>query len=165
MATTATIVKPSHFQHAIGTILRSGLVAGTLDGTDAAIFIGIVRHATVKRVFQFIASGAFGQRAFQGGWRSGALGIGFHFLIATGAAAVFYVLAAKRPSLLKRPFISGALFGVAVFFFMHYGVVAISAAPKRPFATIDFINQIFAHVFCVGIPIALLTQRARPRDR
>lgn len=156
--TTVSSVKSAS---AFGSILRAGLLAGALDGTDAAVFSGVIRGATVKRVFQFIASGALGPKSFDGGWSTAALGVGFHFLIATGAAAAYYALSFKIPALVKRPALCGPLFGLAVLFFMHYGVVAISAIPMRPFGTANFINQVFAHIFCVGLPIAYMTRRAR----
>ena len=161
MATAGTTTSSAQRPSALGSILRAGLLAGVLDGTDAAVFSGVIRGATVKRVFQFIASGALGPKSFAGGWATAGLGVGFHFLVATGAAATYYALSLKIPVLTKRPAICGPLFGLGVLFFMHYGVVAMSAIPKRPFGTANFINQVFAHIFCVGLPIAFMTRRAR----
>ncbi len=140
-------------------ILTAGLVAGTLDGLDAAIFIGIVRGAGVLRVFQFIASGLLGTRSFAGGWLTGALGVLLHFFIATVAAAAYYALSRRLSFFAGRPLLGGPVFGIAVFVFMHYVVVKLSAAPSRPWGTIDLVNQLFAHIFFVGIPIAAITAR------
>jgi hypothetical protein len=111
------------------------------------------------RVFQFIASGLLGVRSFQEGWRSGALGVALHFFIAISAAAAYYVLSRKISFLSNRPFLAGPTFGIAFFVFMHYVVVKLSAAPSRPFGMIDLVNQLFAHMFFVGLPIALVTAR------
>jgi len=142
---------------AIPTFLKAGLVAGMLDGLDAAIFIGVVRGVGVLRVYQFIASGLLGRRSFAGGWSTGALGVLLHFFIATSAAAVYYALIQRIPLLAKRPLIAGPFFGLGVYLFMHYVVVKLSAAQSRPLHGIDLINQLFAHIFFVGIPIALVT--------
>jgi hypothetical protein len=142
------------------TILTAGLVAGSLDGADAVVFIGWMRGIPVARVFQFIASGALGVKSFHGGWATAALGGLFHFLIATGAAAVFYALSAKLPVVLRRPFAWGPVYGIGVFAFMHYLVVPLSAAPKQPpLALPALLNLLFSHIFFVGIPIALVTSR------
>jgi hypothetical protein len=47
------------------------------------------------QVLQYIASGALGKSAFEGGLVTAALGAMFHFIIAWAAAAVF-VLASRR---------------------------------------------------------------------
>lgn len=141
------------------TILKAGIVAGTLDGLDAALFIGMVRGAGVLRVFQFIASGLLGTTSFTEGWRSGALGVLLHYVIAIGAAGSYYVLSQRVRFLARRPLLGGPVFGIAVFVFMHYVVVKLSAAPARSWHAIDFVNQLFAHIFFVGLPIALLIAR------
>jgi hypothetical protein len=150
---------PLGSSRAWSTISKAGLLAGTLDGLDAAIFIGMVRGAGALRVFQFIASGLLGLRSFQEGWRSGALGVLLHFFIAISAAAAYYALSRRISLLGNRPLLAGPTFGIALFVFMHYVVVKLSAAPSRPFGTIDLVNQLFAHVFFVGLPIALITAR------
>jgi hypothetical protein len=138
------------------------MLAGFLDGLDAALFIGLARGVPVIRVFQFIASGLLGVGAFQGGWATAALGVGIHFMIATGAAAVFYALSLKLPVVLRKPVLWGPLYGMGVFFFMHYLVVPLSAAPKQPPAVaVDLLNLIFSHIFFVGLPIAWVISRAR----
>lgn len=141
------------------TIWKAGLVAGTLDGLDAAIFIGLVRGPGVLRVFQFIASGLLGTRSFEEGWRSGALGVLLHYFIATVAAGAYYVLSRRLPFFARRPLLGGPVFGIALFVFMHCVVVKLSAAPSRPWETIDLVNQFVAHIFFVGMPIALITAR------
>ena len=160
MATAGTTVSSVKSASAFGSILRAGLLAGALDGTDAAVFT-VIRGGTVKRLFQFIASGALGPKSFAGGWSTAALGLGFHFLIAIGAAATYNAQRLKKPALDKRPAQCGPLFGIGVLVFMHYGVVALSAIPMGPFGTVSLINQVFAHIFCVGLPIAYMTRRAR----
>jgi hypothetical protein len=56
------------------TILWIGLLAGTLDITDNLIF-NQLRGITPKMVFQYIASGLIGMKAFRGGPASVALGV------------------------------------------------------------------------------------------
>ena len=142
------------------TIVAAGLLAGFLDGLDAVVFIGGMSGAPVIRVFQFIAGGALGIKSFQGGAATAALGVAFHFVVAIGAAAVFYVLSAKLPMVLRHPLLWGAVYGIAVFLFMHYLVVPLSAAPRQsPLSARALANLLFSHIFFVGIPIALVTRR------
>jgi hypothetical protein len=65
-----------------------GLVAGILDAVDGVIVFG-TQGLNPIQVLQYIASGALGKSAFQGGLATAALGAVFHFAIAWMAAAVF----------------------------------------------------------------------------
>jgi hypothetical protein len=60
-------------------ILRVGLIAGTLDITENLIF-NELRAITPKMVFQYIASGLIGMKAFGGGTASVGLGIILHYV-------------------------------------------------------------------------------------
>ena len=147
------------------TIVMGGLVAGTLDGIDAVVSVR-VRGISIVRLFQFIASGLMGEKAFRGGLRTVALGCALHFLIATGAAAVYYALSFKTPALLRRPVLCGPVYGLAVYCFMHYLVVPLSSAPVQPAPTPYWIlNQVFSHTIFVGLPIALIASWSACRRR
>ena len=151
---------------ALKTILTAGLLAGLLDGLDAVVFIGWANGIPVERVFQFIASGAIGTQSFHGGSATAALGVFFHFTIAIGAAAVFYLISIKLPVIMHRPWLWGPVYGIGVFLCMHYLVVPLSAAPKqRPLSAGPLANLLFSHIFLVGIPIAFMTSSlARSHD-
>jgi uncharacterized membrane protein YagU involved in acid resistance len=136
------------------------MVAGFLDGLDAVVFIAWMSGRSATRVFQFIASGALGTKSFNGGAATAMLGVFFHFVIAIGAAAVFYGLSAKLPMVLRRPLLWGAVYGIGVFLFMHFVVVPLSATPRQPpLSARALANLLFSHVFFVGIPIAWVTRR------
>ncbi|MGA7461426.1 MAG: hypothetical protein WBW69_14450 [Candidatus Korobacteraceae bacterium] len=144
----------------VKTILVAGLIAGFLDGMDAVVYIAWMSGRSAVRVFQFIASGALGMKSFDGGVGTALLGVFFHFVIAIGAAAVFYVLSVNLPMVLRRPLLWGPAYGVGVFVFMHYVVVPLSAAPKQPPLSLPALaNLLLSHIFFVGIPIAWVTRQ------
>ncbi len=150
---------------AASVILKAGLLAGILDGLDAIAFAGWYRGVPVSRIFQYIASGAIGTKAFQLGWAGVALGVFFHFVIAIGAAAVFYLLTRRWTWPLRAPLIAGPIYGIGVFLFMRYVVVALSATPRQgPTKIAGLVNLIFSHVFFVGIPIAVVVSRAATKE-
>jgi hypothetical protein len=159
------IVVPTRLTHALKMILWGGLVAGILDGADAVIIIPRLKHIAAIRILQFIASGLLGIRAFRGGWEAVLLGPAVHFLIAIGAAAIYYALSVKFSLLLRKPFIFGPLFGLAFFGLMQYLIVPLSAAPRQPPLRADeFLNLILSHMLFVGLPIALITGRLSGAD-
>lgn len=139
-------------------ILWGGLVAGILDAIDGVVAFG-TQGANPIQVLQYIASGALGPSAFQGGLATAALGALFHFFIA-GVAAGVYVLAGRWIPILKSQAVRfGLLYGIAVYFFMSYLVLPLSAVARRPFHLGLFLNGVIEHALFVGLPIALFTRR------
>ena len=141
-------------------ILWGGLVAGVLDAVDGVIAFG-TQGLNPIQVLQYIASGALGKSAFQGGMATAALGAVFHFLIAWVAAAVFVFASRQIPALKTQAVAFGLLYGVAVYLFMNYLVLPLSAVAPSPFHIGLFLNGVIGHALFVGLPIALYSRRIR----
>jgi len=139
-------------------VLWAGLACGVLDITAAVVVYGYLGLKPM-RLLQGIASGLLGPKAFDGGLATALLGLLCHFVIAFGAAIVFFVASRAIPFLIQNAVISGALYGVAVYFFMNRVVVPLSAAAKRPFSMRMMIIGVIIHIFCVGLPISLSVRR------
>ena len=143
---------------AAGTIVGGGLVAGALDITDAIVFYHF-RGVPAVSILQSVASGLLGASAYEGGARTAMLGLLLHFMIAIGAATVFYLASLRVRFLWRQPLISGAIFGLCVYLVMNHVVLPLSAFAVRPFqVNAVFFNLLFAHVFCVGWPIAIASR-------
>src|SRR6266852_6812485 len=78
----------------LAAILWGGAIAGAFDLTYAMAFYGL-RGVKPMRVSQSIASGLLGPKAYEGGFTTATLGEVLHFVLAIGAAAVFYLLSRK----------------------------------------------------------------------
>lgn len=139
-------------------ILWGGLIAGTLDITAAFV---VYRNFGMKPIplLQGIAAGLLGERSFAGGLRTAVLGLACHFLIAFSAAAVYVGASRRMIFLLRRPLMSGALYGVVVYFFMNRVVVQLSAARKYHLTLELMLIGVAIHIFCVGLPIAIAARR------
>lgn len=141
-------------------IVWGGLVAGVLDAVD-----GVIAFATQGlnpiQVLQYIASGALGKAAFEGGLATAALGAAFHFGIACVAAAVFVLASGQLAILRTRAVTTGLLYGVAVYFFMNYFVLPRSAVAPSAFQLGLFLNGVIGHALFVGLPISLFARRAQ----
>ncbi len=144
--------------NAVRVVLWAGFACGVMDITAAFIVYGFFGAKPVP-LLQGIASGLLGPRAFQGGLATALLGLLCHFVIAFGAATVYFVASRAIPFLIQNAVISGALYGVAVYFFMNRIVVPFSAAAKRPFSLKLMIVGVIVHIFCVGLPISLSVRR------
>jgi hypothetical protein len=141
---------------AVPAILWGGLWAGILDITAA-----FVRWGHPQGILRGIAGGLLGPQAFHGGWGTAALGLALHFFIAFSAAAVYYAASRKLIFLRQRPVGWGFLYGIAVYMFMSWVVVPLSALPKSkaPFSGVGLVLSLLTHMFCVGLPIALAVRR------
>ncbi len=140
-------------------ILLAGLVAGILDIIAAAITT-ILRGRPPTRMLQSIASGVLGLDSYNGGLKTAALGLVFHFIIATGWAAIFYAASRKLTFLVRQPIVSGLLYGIAVYCFMNLVVLPLSAFPhKMSFPLSSVLIGVSVIMFCVGLPIALIVRR------
>jgi len=139
-------------------VLSAGLLAGALDIAAAFAIYGL-RGATPLRILQFIASGLLGAAAYKGGLRTAALGALLHFFIACAAAAVYYAASRKLEVLVRRPVISGVVYGVVVYVVMNHLVVPLSAIGRRPFVPTMAVVLLVVHMVCVGLPIAVVVRR------
>ena len=144
-------------------ILLGGLIAGTLDISYACIFSYIRRGTLPSVVFQSVASGAFGRGAYEGGAKTAALGLAFHFLIAFIAAAVYYFASRVLRFMVTHAVISGILYGVCVYIFMNCVVLRLSAIHSTTwpwsYPWPALIGGLLIHMFGIGLPIALIVRK------
>lgn len=148
----------SNNSNALLPVVCAGFACGVLDITAALIVYGFFGAKPVP-LLQGIASGLLGARAFQGGLATAMLGLLCHFVIAFGAATVYFAASRAVPLLLQHAVASGALYGVVVYFFMSRVVLPLSAAARRPFSMKMMIIGVVIHIFCVGLPISLCVRR------
>ena len=139
---------------ALQAIVVATAACGILDAaaaTTQAATLGV----PAQRVWQSVASGLMGPRAFDRGWHSGVIGIALHFAISFILATVYILESLRYPFLLTHPLISGALFGIAVYAVMNYIVIPLSRRPKRNFHLKFALTQLLIHICIVGWSIAL----------
>jgi len=144
--------------NAMLAVLWAGFACGVLDITAAFVVYGFFGAKPVP-LLQGIASGLLGPKAFDGGLATALLGLLCHFVIAFGAAIVYFVASRALRVLVDQAVVFGALYGVAVYFFMNRIVLPLSAVAKRPFSLKLMIVGVVIHIFCVGLPISLSLRR------
>jgi uncharacterized membrane protein YagU involved in acid resistance len=113
------------------------------------------------RILQSIASGLLGAASYEGGLGTAALGLALHFVIALGAAFVYYAASRKLKFMVRRAVIvCGLLYGIAVYLFMNSVVLPLSAFPHKIWPRPDVVlTGLVVHMLCVGLPIALTVRR------
>jgi hypothetical protein len=139
--------------NALLAIAVGGMLAGTLDLTQALVLFGV-------KVPLVIAAGLLGRQAFQGGAGTYVLGVLLHFFIAFSATAIFYVASRKLTFMTEHPFVCGLFFGMAVELVMSYVVLPLSALQSRgPYQLRDILLGLIVHMIVVGLPISLSVWR------
>lgn len=130
-----------------------GLIAGTLDLTQACLLFG-------WDIPLSIAAGLLGPNAHHGGAGTYILGILLHYFIATSASATYYAASRILPFLKEYPFVCGLFFGAAVEEVMNLIVLPLSALHARgPYELRDLILGLAVHMVVVGLPIAYSVRR------
>jgi uncharacterized membrane protein YagU involved in acid resistance len=146
------------------SLLRSIAIGGMFIFISQLIHTWIVASLIQKNpyivVLQYIASGALGMAAFEGGIATALLGVFFHLIISFVIAGVF-ILSADRIPLLRRYAIAGSLlYGFGVFIVMNLIVTPLSATPPLPAPTMPWlIEDIIEHILVIGLPLGILVRR------
>ena len=144
-------------------ILFGGLTVAVLDIADAFIFYAFY-GATPVKILQSIAVGVLGRdAAYQGGAATAVLGAFLHCFISLSIVTVFYLAATRLPVLTRRPWMSGAMYGLLVYATMYFVVLPLSRVGMTHFKHLaPPLDEILIHIFGVGIPAALFVRAARP---
>lgn len=144
-------------------IVIATIIAGALDIASAFVFAGM-NGGSPARVLAGIATGPFGPDVVQEPWAPAA-GLAIHFTIMAAMVSVYALVAARQPQLLARtgPVLAGIGYGLLLYAFMYWVVLPLRWPDIHPLTQFGQIAKaVFAHVVCVGLPIAFL---AGPRSR
>lgn len=158
----------SEKSNAFKAVVFGGMLAGVLDLTAACVSAYLNSGLSPVIIFQSIAAGLLGRESSNGGIATAALGIFLHFVIAFGATIVFYAASRKIKFLTSQAVISGVFYGIAVYWFMQLIVLPLSAFPYKKQLIPEpsqFITGMLIHIFCVGLPIALVVRHFSKSER
>ena len=115
------------------------------------------------RILHGIASGLLGPGAFQGGFRTAALGLALHCLIAFVWTVVFFLAAREFKGLTRNRFLVGMVYGVVVWIVMNLIVLPLSHARRAPFNLTQAAIGAVILMLCIGLPIATIVGRHQAR--
>jgi hypothetical protein len=137
-------------------ILLTSLLVGTLDALAAIV----IYRADPIRMFQFIASGAFGAgEAFSGGTLMVILGIIFHYLIAASWVILFFLIYPASAMLKKNKYVTGVVYGIFIWIIMNQVIIPLSEIPQSAFDLKGALIGASILIFAVGLPTSLIIHR------
>lgn len=152
----------------IKAIAVATMVVAILDISEDMIYCRVFLHVGPRGLFRFIASSVVGwTRAVSLGWPAVLLGVVLHTAVSFVVVLTYFFLSNELPILRRRPIAMGGLYGIVVYCVMHYAIVPLTAVPRivPPNAAVELANQLFAHIFMVGIPAAVILSRLGWHER
>jgi len=149
-------------------ILYAGALVGVLDITAACINAYVLAGFTPERVLKGVAGGLLGRSALEGGFGTAALGLMMHFTMALTVATIFYALSRRfpLPQKLAGVVAIGLLYGATVFAVNNFGTAPLLSWVRSLYLHTPILfkppmgwSQLVIHLFCVGLPIALVMRQ------
>jgi hypothetical protein len=146
-------------------ILYAAVLVGVLDITAACINLGVAYGFGPLRVLKGVAGGLLGRSAVEGGFATAALGLAMHFTMALTVTTIFYALSRRLPlpKKLWGVVAVGLLYGAAVFAVNNFGTAPFLSWVRSLYLHTPIVFkppmgwwQLVIHLFCVGLPIALV---------
>ena len=143
--------------YAASTIAIAGVAAGAIDlgfNTVKALNAG----TSVLRPWKGVAAALLGKDAvMQGSDAMAFVGVGLHFLITIGAAAIYYLLAKRQGWLVRHAFLSGLVFGTMFFLAMNYVILPLSVIGHPLYVGGETIAiALPSHIIMIGLPISMI---------
>lgn len=142
----------------VAAIVWGGLIGGSFDLAFALAFYGL-RGGRLANIPKSIASGLLGMEAFHGGTPTVVLGVVLHYVIALGAATVYYLASRKIVLMRERAVPCGIAFGAMIYLFMNFVVLPLSAAPRFRYTVVTVSADLIVHMFLIGLSIALAVRK------
>jgi len=152
-------------------ILYAGALVAVLDITAACIQVYITSGMMPIRLLQGVAGGLLGRGSYNGGFATAGLGLLMHFTMALTVATIFYALTRRLPlpKKLSGVVTVGLLYGAAVFAVNNFGTAPFLSWVRSLYLHTPALFkppmgwwQLVIHLFCVGLPIALVMHRYAP---
>ena len=152
-------------------ILYAAVLVGVLDITAACINLGVAYGFGPLRVLKGVAGGLLGRSAIEGGFATAALGLAMHFTMALTVTTIFYALSRRLPlpQKLWGVVAVGLLYGATVFAVNNFATAPFLSWVRSLYLHTPILFkppmgwwQLIIHLFCVGLPIALVMHRYAP---
>lgn len=158
-------IAAAHSPGPVSTIITAWLLAGTIDITAASVYFPLVGKFKLIMLYQGIASGVLGARAFTGGFGTAVLGLALHYLIALIWTTFFFLLFPRVGFLSKNRIVTAAAYGIFVSCVMTFVVLPLSNVHHFPIIAVHFLISTVILMFTIGLPITTIVGRYHSSGR
>ena len=139
-------------------IVLALIIAGTLDMLSAIVIYNLIMHrVTTLQILDGIAAALFGKTIIGNQIVMAIIGLILHYFITFCFVVFYFLLYPRIPLLQKNKIISGLLYGILVWCIMNLLVVPVATDKHYHFLFLAFLRQILPLIFCIGLPISLIS--------
>jgi hypothetical protein len=144
----------------IRLLLLTGLLVGSLDILTAITDVYIATGSGPAAVLKYIASGVFGNEAFDGGAVMIAWGLFFHFAIAFSFTIFFFWIYPRIKIMQHYPVLTGVIYGIFIWIITARIIVPLSnTPPPGPFKLLRALKAITILIIMIGLPLSFIMRR------
>jgi hypothetical protein len=136
-------------------ILKATLISGTLGIVAVFSSAYIVHNKSPDRVLKYIASGVFGNEAYDGGYS----------MIAFACVAVFFAVYPRARFLHKSDTVNSLLIGVNAWVVTNLVTLPLSHISLPTFTFINVVRVVLILDFYIGLPIIILARKYYPEGQ
>ncbi len=140
-------------------LLKTALLAGTLDITAAILNFMLKGGGNPTIVLQYIASGLFGKETAFSHAAMPSIGLLLHYFIAFAFTVFYFFVGYKVFEQFKYWQLSGVFYGIFVWFVMNKIIVPMSLIMPRPSTLSNDFTQMGILIVCIGLPIAYFSHQ------
>ena len=142
-------------------MLKPIAIATAISGSLDILFAMILTLAFGRQIsgmLRYVGSGPFPQ-AMDMGATGAILGLVVHFALMAMMATVLMFYLRANPAQLDNAIMVGLVYGLITYVVMNLVVVPLRFGTPLPPKTLSIATQLFAHIFLVGIPMALVAKK------
>jgi len=139
-------------------VIASAVAAGITGGVLIDAFLAVVNHMSPIAIWQFVASALVGGVAYTSASYA-VLGFVMHFAISIAWALIYASAVGPMPVLVRRPVLSGLLYGIIVMFGMMTLLVLKHVAMAGAPDALTLAKNLIAHTVFFGLPVALVISK------
>ena len=142
-------------------MLKPIAIATAISGSLDILFAMILTLAFGRQIsgmLRYVGSGPFPQ-AMDMGATGAILGLVVHFALMAIMATVLMFYLRANPAQLDKAIMVGVVYGLLTYVVMNLVVVPLRFGTPLPPKTLSIATQLFAHIFLVGIPMALIAKK------
>jgi len=142
-------------------MLKPIAIATAISGSLDILFAMILTLAFGRQIsgmLRYVGSGPFPQ-AMDMGATGAILGLVVHFALMAIMATVLMFYLRANPAQLDKAIMVGLVYGLLTYLVMNLVVVPLRFGTPLPPKTLSIATQLFAHIFLVGIPMALVAKK------
>lgn len=141
---------------AVATICKAWFAAGTLDILAAFTQFYLRSGKNPLVILKYVASGAYGPAAIQGGAEMEWMGLLFHYLIALGATLFFFWIYPNAAFLRINKWITAILYGLFTWVVTNLAIVPLSRIHKFPSDPGQAVIGALILIVMIGLPLSFI---------